>query len=179
MIPLSMIIYCSTTNLTGEQATNVGRCRSCNCTGSTTNRALNPAEPRSANGRTRADHGAGDLRAAVARRLADIVVGVRVDHDRRAVRVEQLGERRMGQNDGLLDDAVGCDLDVRQVARMRPSRVVEPMLLAGGVPMGACARKVRRVAAADRVDVDAMDAVRQAVCLDMEADAAAGLPGAD
>src|SRR6476620_9347923 len=85
----------------------------------------------------------------------------------------------MGQNAGLIDDAVGCDLDVRQVARMWPVRVVEPMLLAGRVPMGACARKVRRVAAADRVDVDAMDAVRQAVCLDMEADAAAGLPGAD
>ena len=47
------------------------------------------------------------------------------------------------------------------------------------VPVRPSAGEVGRIAAADGVDVDAVDAVRQARCVDAEGHAAGGLPGAD
>ena len=65
---------------------------------------------------------------------------------------------------------------------MRPLRIAGPVLAVRGVPVRSGAREPRRIAPANRVDVDAMDAVRQAGCINAEGHSARGLPstnGAD
>ena len=83
-----------------------------------------------------------------------------------------------GQRDRRAEHAVGGDVDVRKVAGMWARGIVEPVLFRGWVPVRPGAREIRRVAAADGVDVDAVEAVRQAGCIDPKAHAARGLPGA-
>ena len=89
-----------------------------------------------------------------------------MDHQRGAVGVEQRtgrarrrGQAGAGQRDGLAEHAVGRDGDVREVAGMRPVRVVEPVLAVRRVPVRPGACEVRRVAPPDGVDVKPVDAM--------------------
>src|SRR5205814_1092343 len=90
--------------------------------------------------------------------------------------VAMMGKYRVYRLDGA---GRSGDVDIGQVAGVRAVGVVQPVLPAGRVPVCTGACEAGRIAAADRVDVDAVEAVRKPRSGDPEADSARGLPGAD
>ena len=110
----------------------------------------------------------GESAAAVYRAMhTRIVIGGRMDDERGTISVKQragsAGRREEAgtwQGYGGAKHPIGRDLDIGQVARMRPGGIAEAVLVAGRVPMPSGAGEVRRVATADAMNVDAVDPVR-------------------
>ena len=108
----------------------------------------------------RTDHCAREARTAIAARVRHIIVGLSMDDERRAVRIEQRARRLLRseqsgvwKRDRLAENAVRRDVDVGQVAGVRAGGIVDAMLAARRVPVGAGTGKVRRIATPDGVNM--------------------------
>ena len=130
----------------------------------------------------RLDHAAGDAVAGVAGRIGLVVVRLGVDHQRRAVIVEQRVRLALFQRDRRVHD-----LD-RKLAALRHVQVrhVAGMALAGHHAVLVVARIEmraggfeRRFALADGMNVEGVLARRQALDLQLDQDAGGGLHQVD
>src|SRR5690349_3247745 len=124
------------------------------------------------------EHGAGDAGAAVSARVAHIIVGAGVKHERGTVGIEQARHARAGKRHRRFQHTIRFHFHVAHVAGVRTGGIVEPVLAAEGVPVRAGTREIWRVAAADAVHVDSVEAMRKAGRVDLERDSAARLPSA-
>ena len=112
--------------------------------------------------------------------VGDLVVRVGVDDERAAVGIEQ-GRPALGQGHAVgsaieMADTISVDDQVRQVARVRPARVLQSVLVTQRVVVATGGRECRRTRS-DRVDMDAMETRRQALDVDVDVDVPAAILG--
>ena len=112
--------------------------------------------------------------AAAVAGVGDLIVGVGMDDERGAIAVEQRGDAR-GQGDpvGLRIQAalaLRVDHEVRQVAGVRPVRVLQAVLTDKRVVVSAGAGEGRADARPDGMDVDPVQPGREPIDLDIHVD---------
>src|SRR6266478_4357366 len=106
------------------------------------------------------DDAAGDARAGVPGRVRLLVIRIGVDHERGAAAPEQSMTVR-GEGDARIHEArvrraVRTDDQVREIPRVGPRGIVEPVVLTVRVEMPARACERRRLALAHLVEMDAV-----------------------
>src|SRR5688572_30125248 len=121
-----------------------------------------PSRTRDGSGRRR-DHPAGDARAAVPRGVGTLIVRRGVHDDGAAVGVQQGGrlapERDARGRHSNDCPSIGTDDEIRQIARVRPLGVLQPVLPRSGVEMRARGGELpSRVALSDGMEVNAVRA---------------------
>jgi TIR domain len=126
------------------------------------------------------DHATGDPVSRVPRRVGPLVILLLVDHERAAVAVEERGPP-VAEHDAVGRDVIArvpvlAGVEVRQVTGVWALGRLKPVLARVWVEVVAGARELRRIAAADRVDVDTVPSRTEAPGLHDNADPA-GLLG--
>lgn len=124
-------------------------------------------------GSTPADeHAASYPSAAFTGRIGLQIIRTCVDDKGGAISIKQgifsVAERRAANQCFQRTGAVGADIEVEEIAGMRPLRIVESMLLRSRVPVAASGFEIGTYAFAGLVDMHTMLAGRHALRLDID-----------
>jgi hypothetical protein len=114
---------------------------------------------------SRRHHATRDTRAGVAGGIRSLVVGSRVNYQRRPISIEQSNPRVGIQRHSRrchIDDHLpsGVRHHVWQIAGVRSAGILETMRSVSGIQMWARCRELGRITSADLVEVDAVHAGR-------------------